>query len=1820
MIRILYADGSQRDRDLVRPFLAAADHGFHVTEVRTLPELCESVQARDCDLVLGDFDLSGCLGLELVHAVQARRPGLPIVILTADKDRAHEAVKLGVNDCLSKTPDELTRLPHIVRAAIGRTRLEHERRLEKRLLAVGRARKLLAEGNRLNACFSEEPLLLQDACRVLVESGAYCSAWVGLVESDEAKTIRPIASAGDDLDQASAKLWCTDNMAGRGLVDMAIRTRTAQVRQHLQVDPHFSTQSNDARAQYGAAAVVPLICDNAVAGVIGTLSTDAEAFAAEELAPLDEIAREVAYGMSSIRLKARQHRAEQLLRLEHTVTRCLAEAGSVGNAVSTVIRAVCETQAWDCGRYFRLDEAASVLRFDDAWGVASADVTGFIERSRAIVVGRGVGLAGHVWDSGEPLWIADITRDNRTLGTVYTPESGIRGAFLFPVKSEGKVHGVLAFSSREIREPDERLLEAVRVIGSQIGQFLHRKQAEAVLRESEARFRSLMQLSSDMFWEQDEQYRFTAFAGTGPDSMEADRRHLGERRWDRQYLNMTEADWAAHVADLDARRPFRDLELCWFNDAGHQVWISVSGEPKFDASGVFTGYRGVGKDITARKREQHLLALEHAVNRGITAADNVSDALRAVLRAVGESEGWECGRYFTVDEAAEALKLNTWWHLPDPVIDEFINTSREAVIKRGAGLAGRAWESGQPVWSMDVANDNRALRPYFTSNAGMRGVFVFPVSSENQTIGIMVFSSREVREPDDRLLRAVRAIGSQVGQFVERKRGEAVLRESEARFRSLTTLSSDWYWEQDEEHRFLNMSDEIERRTGVSATAHIGKRRWELPAPNMTEADWAAHRAVVEAHQSFHDLELCRIAEDGSRHWVTVNGEPMFDANGVFKGYRGIGRDITARKREDQLVALEHAVTRSLAEADTSSTGLKAVMRSICESEGWECGRYLSVDEAAGVMRLSEFWGRDDPAVEQFIAGKREAVYGSGIGLAGRVWHTGQPLWSADTTLDERGFGSAVNLATGMRGAFVFPVTAEGKTIGVLSFNSREVKDPDERLLQAVHAIGSQIGQFLQRKRADEKIRGQALQQRLIAEFGQQALASADLTEVLEGASLLVASTLKAEYSSVLQLQSDGKQLIYRAAIGWPEEWVGHRIVSISPGSRLEYILNRAQALVIEDYVADTQFTATALQVYGIRSGVQVPILGTRMAYGVLSVHTQEPRRFTDEEVSFLRSVTNILAIAIQRKNAEDKLAHLAQFDTVTSLPNRYLLRDRLGQALTQAHRNHWLGAVLFVDLDRFKAVNDTFGHSVGDKMLRAVATRLNDCVRGGDTVARLSGDEFAVVLSNLSKSDDAGLVAQKIVTALAAPFDLDGHQTYISASVGIALYPDDGNEPESLLKNADTAMYRAKEQGRNCYQFYVPQMNDRLMERMQLEGRLRGALDRREFLLHYQPKVALDTGTISGFEALLRWKQDDRLVPPGEFIPILEDTGLIVPVGEWVLRTVCEQIKQWQERSIAPRPIAVNLSSRQFQHQYLVAVVERILRETGVASELLEFELTETMLMSDAEEAVQMLRDLKALGVRLSVDDFGTGYSSLTYLKRFPLDTLKIDRVFVRDAVSNPDDATLTRTIVNLAHSMRLRVVAEGVETPGQLNFLRQHGCDEMQGYYFAPPLEVEECTEALLEDRRLQNPDLPKATGVPVLLLVDDSEADLMLLKRALAGDTYHIITAQDATAGFEMLARHGADIVVSDFQMPGMNGIEFLANVRKLYPDAVRVIATGGDMPTITRAINDAGIHKFLSKNWDAELLRSGVGEAYELSRRRTETETATAGTPLPAISIQ
>jgi diguanylate cyclase (GGDEF)-like protein/PAS domain S-box-containing protein len=728
---------------------------------------------------------------------------------------------------------------------------------------------------------------------------------------------------------------------------------------------------------------------------------------------------------------------------------------------------------------------------------------------------------------------------------------------------------------------------------------------------------------------------------------------------------------------------------------------------------------------------------------------------------------------------------------------------------------------------------------------------------------------------------------------------ELALRESEGRFRSLTELSSDVYWEQDAELRFTKLSGAGPAWLESGRGNMIGQRRWERPYFNMTAADWAAHRADLEAHRVFRDLELGRVNAEGERVWISVSGEPVFGASGEFQGYRGVGKDITARKREERLLRLEHETTRKLAAAAGAAEGVRAVMEALCAAEDWKCGRFFRHDPAAGVVRFDEAASYHSPGFEGLNELSRGLSFELGTGLTGEVWASGRAVWVSDTSRDPR-VQRVRAQEPRLRSAFCFPVFAEGAVAGVVTIWNDRIREPDRRLQDTIELIGSLLGQFLRRK---------------------------------------------------------------------------------------------------ED---------------------------------------------------------------------EARVAYLAQFDALTGLPNRTLLADRFSQMIMHATRHAAPLAALFIDLDGFKTVNDTLGHAGGDALLKEAALRLQATVRAGDTVARISGDEFAIVLGDLARLDDAALVAQKVLDRLAAAVNIGGQEVFVTASVGIAVFPGDGADAEALIGAADAAMYRAKQSGRNAYQFFTAEINQRSRARAQMGADLWRALEREELELAYQPKLDLGTRRIVGAEALLRWKHPERgMVPPAEFIPVMEETGLIVPVGDWVLRRACADLKTWQAAGCVVGAIAVNLSARQFRRTDLDTHIRALVAAAGVDPGLIELEITESQLMIDPDHAIRVMRALCDAGMRITIDDFGTGYSSLAYLNRFPVSTLKIDRSFVKDMSHEAGAATIVRTIIEMARALGCTVVAEGVETEEQAAFLRRLRCPQAQGYLFARPVPAAEFV-SLLEKRR--------------------------------------------------------------------------------------------------------------------------------------------------------
>jgi diguanylate cyclase (GGDEF)-like protein len=467
------------------------------------------------------------------------------------------------------------------------------------------------------------------------------------------------------------------------------------------------------------------------------------------------------------------------------------------------------------------------------------------------------------------------------------------------------------------------------------------------------------------------------------------------------------------------------------------------------------------------------------------------------------------------------------------------------------------------------------------------------------------------------------------------------------------------------------------------------------------------------------------------------------------------------------------------------------------------------------------------------------------------------------------------------------------------------------------------------------------------------------------------------------------------------------------------------------------------------------------------------------DEQGRARQVAGAVHDITRRKDSEEQIRRLAYYDPLTSLPNRLLFTEQLSRSIAHASRHGGQLAVIFVDLDNFKRVNDTLGHRAGDELLRIASNRLASVLRGHDTmsrhtdhsgnsIARLGGDEFTVLLNGLSRPEDAALVAQRLVAALAQPVVVQGTEVFVGGSLGVAMYPSDGTDVDTLLMHADTAMYRAKASGRGGFQLFDPSMNARALDRLHLETQLRRAMERDEFVLHYQPRVDVLSGRIIGAEALIRWQHAERgLLQPGEFIPMVEDTGLVIPIGEWAIGEVCRQMAVWHDQGMPPVPVAVNLASTHLREQGLPALVRSALDRHGVEASLLGIEVTESILLADPEVSIEIASQLCSMGVQLSIDDFGTGYSSLSYLKRLPIAALKIDRSFVRDLDTDPDDEAIVSAIIALAHSLKLKVVAEGVETASQLRFLQAHKCDEYQGFYVSRAVVPDEFAVLLQASR---------------------------------------------------------------------------------------------------------------------------------------------------------
>ena len=726
-----------------------------------------------------------------------------------------------------------------------------------------------------------------------------------------------------------------------------------------------------------------------------------------------------------------------------------------------------------------------------------------------------------------------------------------------------------------------------------------------------------------------------------------------------------------------------------------------------------------------------------------------------------------------------------------------------------------------------------------------------------------------------------------------------------------------------------------------------------------------------------------------------------------------------------------------------------------------------------------------------------------GRGLTGSAFRTRQPCISNDFLADERTRpwheGARRN---GVRSSAVMPLLNGNRAEGVLIFNSLERGTFTPELVELLQRLAENVAFTLENfDRADEKAKADEQKEWLTRMFAalsatNEAIMRAKTREELFQLVCDAAVNGAKFTSTTIGMVEPGNEFFRIAATAGPDALklknVRLAVTAARPEGRglCGTALRTGTPCVINDYEADPRTSPWHTSHRGTNSGAALPLFSNGRAVGALLFLSDERNTFTPEFVELLQRLADNVSFALdnfdradEKTKADERIEYLASHDSMTNLPNREMFNELLRHAIEAAHRHQRRFAVLFIDLDRFKVINDSLGHDAGDMLLVEIASRLHNALRSSDVVARLGGDEFVVILGETAESDDVERIARNLLSVLSQPLQLSGHECHTTASIGIAMYPSDGADVQTLTKNADMAMYLAKEDGKNGFRFFTKEVKTQSIERLTLEMALRRALERNQFALHYQPKVDMASGQITGVEALLRWTHPDLgVLPPTQFIPLAEETGLIVPIGRWVLKEACAQNMAWQRRGLRPGSMAVNLSPRQFVDEHLLQDIDEALAASGMSPVLLQLEVTESMVMRNVSRAVKVLDAIQSRGIRLAIDDFGTGYSSMSLMKQFPIDTIKIDRSFVRDLPKDSEDQAIAQAIISMGKALGMTVIAEGVETTEQEAFLRNHACDEMQGFLFSEPVPPQQLADLLRSAPVVISPPLqPAANAAP-------------------------------------------------------------------------------------------------------------------------------------------
>jgi diguanylate cyclase (GGDEF)-like protein/PAS domain S-box-containing protein len=850
---------------------------------------------------------------------------------------------------------------------------------------------------------------------------------------------------------------------------------------------------------------------------------------------------------------------------------------------------------------------------------------------------------------------------------------------------------------------------------------------------------------------------------------------------------------------------------------------------------------------------------------------------------------------------------------------------------------------------------------------------------------------------------------------------------SEQRFRDIAHVSGDWIWELNAQGRYTYVSEGVTAMLGYAPDEVVGRTPFDFMSAGEVQAVGKAFADIAAGKKPFSDLENVVLGKDGAPHVTLTSGTPILDAGGGLLGYRGIDCDISARKEAEHRIRQLTALYATLSECNqaivrcSSETELFPEMcRNVVQFGGMKMAWIGLLDEACRQIVPVASAGSGLEYLEGFRI-SADAADPQGLGPVGTAVREKRPVWNQDFLADPLAkpwHEGALRFGWGAVAAL--PLYRGGRAIGAFNLYAGEINAFDGDARKLLEEMATDISYALDGFERDASVR-------LAAEVFEKGKEGIMITDA-RGCIVRV-------------------NRAFSAITGYSEaEALGQSTGMLSSGRH------------DDDFYREMWAAIDA-------SGHWQGEIWNRKKDGRIYPEWLAISRVTDEDGKPGHYV-GIFSDITRHKEAEDRIQHLAHFDALTGLPNRTLLKDRARHAISMAQRSHEQLALLFVDLDHFKNINDNLGHRIGDELLVEVGLRMKAAGRAEDTVSRQGGDEFIVVLPG-TDARGAAHVAGKLIEAIAGPFKVEQYELVVTPSIGIAMYPSDGEDFEVLSKCADTAMYRAKREGRNTFRFFTPEMQEQSARKLRLESELRHALARGELRLHYQPQFLLRDDRIVGTEALLRW-QHPTLGPvsPTEFIAVAEDSGLILAIGEWVLRTAARQMKSWIDAGMAPIVMAVNLSAVQFRHASLPQQVDQILAAEGLAPGYLELELTESMAMDDPLAAIAVMDDLHARGIRVSIDDFGTGYSSLSYLKRFQLYKLKIDQSFVHDITLDPESRAIVRAVISLADSLGLRTIAEGVETEDQLVFLREQGCHEVQGFYYSKPLPPEEF-EAFVRER---------------------------------------------------------------------------------------------------------------------------------------------------------